>query len=333
VEAADGGRYDTVYSAFNHTLSANVEQLVLTGNDATIGIGNDQDNTLYGATSSAANTLAGGLGNDTYIVDAGDIVVENGGGGLYDTVYSDFSYLLSSNVEQLVMTGNAVTIGTGNAQDNTLYGVTASGANTLIGGLGNDTYIVGAGDVVIETAGQGVDAVYAYADHALAAGSSVEYLIGVAGAGMTLTGNELNNGIFGTSFADTINGGGGTDWLLGGAGADTLTGGTGIDTFILTSIGDSSVGAGNRDVITDFLDGTDRIDLSGIDAIQISGDDNEAFSMIGAADFSGVAGQLRYVLVGGDTVLQGDINGDSAADFEVLLTGTHAFTGSAGLIL
>jgi Ca2+-binding RTX toxin-like protein len=333
VEAADGGRYDTVYSAFNYTLESSVEQLVLTGTAATTGTGNDQDNTLYGATSSAANTLAGGLGNDTYIVDAGDIVVENAGGGLYDTVYSDFSYLLSTNVEQLVMTGNAATVGTGNAQDNTLYGVTASGSNTLIGGLGNDNYIVGAGDVAIEAVGEGVDTVYAYADHALAADSSVEYLIGVAGAGMTLTGNELSNGIFGTSFADTIDGGGGADWLLGGAGADTMTGGAGIDIFILNAIGDSGVGAGNRDVITDFLDGTDRIDLSGVDAIQLSGDDNEAFSMIGTADFSGTAGQLRYVLVGGDTLLQGDVNGDSVADFEVVLTGHHTFANAGDLVL
>jgi Ca2+-binding RTX toxin-like protein len=334
VEAAGGGLYDTVYSGFNYTLADNVEQLVLTGSAAISGTGSAQDNTLYGVTNTAANILTGGLGNDTYIVDAGDTVVEAAGGGLYDTVYSGFNYTLADNVEQLVLTGNAAISGTGSAQDNTLYGVTSAGANTLSGGLGNDNFIVGAGDVAVEAAGQGVDTVYAYADHTLAAGSSVEYLIGVAGAGMSLTGNELSNGIFGTGFADTLDGGAGTDWLLGGAGADTLTGGTGIDTFIFNAISDSGVGAGNRDVITDFVDFTDRIDFSSMDANTSNGAGvNDAFSMIGANAFSGVAGQLRYVLVGSDTLLQADLNGDSAADFEVVLTGTHTFANAADLVL
>jgi Ca2+-binding RTX toxin-like protein len=334
IENAGGGVYDTVYSAFNYTLSDNVEQLVLTGSAATSGTGSAQDNTLYGVTNAAANTLTGGLGNDTYIVDAGDIVIENAGGGVYDTVYSAFNYTLSDNVEQLVLTGSAAISGTGSAQDNTLYGITNSGANSLSGGLGNDNYIVGAGDAAIEAVGQGVDTVYAYADHTLAAGSSVEYLIGAAGAGMSLTGNELSNGIFGTAFADNLNGGAGMDWLLGGAGADTLAGGDGIDTFILNAISDSGVGAGNRDVITDFVDFTDRLDLSGIDANTSNGAGvNDTFSMIGANAFSGTAGQLRYVLAGANTVIQGDVNGDSVADFEVVLNGTHTFANAADLVL
>ena len=129
-------------------------------------------------------------------------------------------------------------------------------------------------------------------------------------------------------------GGIGNDSLNGGAGADTLVGGSGADTFILSAAGDSGVGAGNRDIIGDFLDGTDRIDLSGIDANTSNGAAvNDAFSMIGANAFSGVAGQLRYVMVGSDTLLQADVNGDSAADFEVVLTGTHTFANAADLVL
>ena len=256
---------------------------------------------------------------------AGDIVIENAGGGLYDTVYSAFNYTLSDNVEQLVLTGSAAISGTGSAQDNTIYGDTNTGANILAGGLGNDNYIVGAGDVAVEVAGEGVDTVYAYADHTLAAGSSVEYLVGAAGTGMSLTGNELSNGIFGTGFADNLN---------GGAGADTLAGGGGADTFIVSALGDTGVGAGNRDSITDFLDGTDHIDFSGIDANTSNGATvNDAFTMIGINAFGGVAGQLRYVLVGSDTLVQGDVNGDSVADFEVVLTGTHTFANAADLVL
>ena len=49
---------------------------------------------------------------------------------------------------------------------------------------------------------------------------------------------------------------------------------------------------------------------------------NQAFSYIGAAAFSGTAGQLKYV----DGFVQGDTNGDSIADFMIE---TNAFSLSA----
>ena len=45
---------------------------------------------------------------------------------------------------------------------------------------------------------------------------------------------------------------------------------------------------------------------------------NQAFAWIGTAAFGSVAGQLRLV-PGANSVLQGDVNGDGVADFEVLL--------------
>ncbi|HEY3049928.1 MAG TPA: M10 family metallopeptidase C-terminal domain-containing protein, partial [Polaromonas sp.] len=137
------------------------------------------------------------------------------------------------------------------------------------------------------------------------------------------SGNDLNNFIAGGAGADTLNGGGGIDSLIGGAGADSLTGGIGADTFVLTALGDSGVGA-LRDIITDFISGTDRIDFSGIDANTLVAG-NQAFTMLGTAAFFGVAGQLRYDVVGADTVMQGDVNGDGVADFELQLTGIQSF--------
>jgi len=68
----------------------------------------------------------------------------------------------------------------------------------------------------------------------------------------------------GTSGASTIIGGGGADTIKGGGGADILTGGQGPDRFIFAALTDSAPSA--RDLITDFVPGSDIIDLSAIDA-------------------------------------------------------------------
>ena len=158
VEMAGGGT-DTVQSALNFTLAANVEQLVLSGN-ARIGIGNAQDNVITGDAKNntldgqAGNdtldggpgydTLLGGSGNDTYYVDsAADQVVELPGGGI-DTVHSTSSYYqLSANVENLIFDTGANAQGFGNDSNNTLTG--NLGNDTLAGGLGNDVLTGGAG--------------------------------------------------------------------------------------------------------------------------------------------------------------------------------------------
>ena len=74
----------------------------------------------------------------------------------------------------------------------TMSSTAAPGADRMAGGLGNDLYLVGAGDNVIEAAGEGTDEVRtALADYSLAA--DVENLTGTSAAGQTLTGNAANN--------------------------------------------------------------------------------------------------------------------------------------------
>ena len=126
-------------------------------------------------------------------------------------------------------------------------------------------------------------------------------------------GNDTLSGLTGN---DTLDGGTGNDLLIGGVGRDMLTGGGGVDLFRFLTLADSAVGS-SRDIITDFsrADG-DRIDLATIDAsTRIAGD--QAFSFIGGAGFSRVAGQLRFA--GG--VLQADVNGDARADMEIAVQG------------
>ncbi len=61
--------------------------------------------------------------------------------------------------------------------------------------------------------------------------------------------------VIGTNGADTLSAGSGNDILLDQAGADVLTGGAGRDIFVMTADGD-------RNTITDFALGYDRVDLS-----------------------------------------------------------------------
>lgn len=110
----------------------------------------------------------------------------------------------------------------------------------------------------------------------------------------------------------------GNDIPIGGGGADVLTGGAGADTFKLGGSTDSPTGTSDR--ITDFLSGTDKIDLSGIDANSGAGG-NQAFSFIGTAAFSNTAGELRYSYNGTDTALEADWDGDGTADLFINLSG------------
>ena len=83
----------------------------------------------------------------------------------------------------------------------------------------------------------------------------------------------------------------------------------------------SPPGAG-RDKITDFDAGTaatsvDKIDVSAIDAQ--TGPGNQTFTFIGTAPFSNTKGQLRVQKAGSTAIVEGDVNGDGAADFAVTL--------------
>ena len=286
-------------------------------------VGGDQPDRIYG-----------GAGNDR--IDGG-----NGNDRLYGEV------------------GNDTLIG-GSGDDRLSGGL---GADRLRGGLGDDTYYVGIGDSLLEnvtTSAGGTDRVFSgiSLDLTKADLAGVENATLQGTANLSVVGNSLANVIVGNSHdnrlfggsgddrlsgssgddylnggngADILSGGSGDDVLYGRSGRDLLTGGNGADTFDFHATSNSAADPLLCDVITDFSR-RDVIDLHLIDANLTRGA-NQAFTFIGTADFSG-AGQLRYELDhAGNTVVQADVNGDLAADFQVILQGYTAAMVRSDFIL
>jgi serralysin len=141
-----------------------------------------------------------------------------------------------------------------------------------------------------------------------------DHIVGTAYSDV-LRGNNAANSLSGGKGNDKLDGRLGDDRLIGGAGADTLIGGGGADLFDFNLVSEST--RNGRDTIADFLTGTDKIDLRGIDANSLVSS-NQAFAFTGAAAFTGVAGQLVFAA----GVLSGDTNGDRVADFQVAIKGS-----------
>ncbi len=146
-----------------------------------------------------------------------------------------------------------------------------------------------------------------------------------------LTGDAKDNVIDGKGGNDTINGGAGNDTIIGGLGYDILTGGAGKDTFLFRSPAEIGDRPGARDVISDFKQGEDKIDLSAIDAnTKLAG--QQAFTFIEGNDgsFTKTAGEIawRTDAASNRTIVQGDLDGDGKHDFELELTGTVSLKAS-----
>lgn len=280
------------------------------GNDALFGgdgndklIGGEGDDTLDGGTGN--DVLSGGAGNDVYYVDsASDRVVEGSGPGT-DTVYSTVDYSLVDYVENLTLQGQA-RIGNGNSLNNVIIGNDLG--DRLYGGGGNDSL----------TGGRGADT--------LDGGDGADRLYGGAG----------NDMLYGGAGDDNLYGGPGNDTLEGGMGTDVLDGRAGADVFVFRSVNESrantivnGVYQDVRDAIVNFDLDQDKIDLSAIDADKTMVR-NQQFHFIGAGNFTGQAGELRYDI--GTGVVAGDVDGDGIDDFQIYLADRAALTANDFLL-
>jgi serralysin len=157
-------------------------------------------------------------------------------------------------------------------------------------------------------------------------GGYVSHGTGIRGGFTIAVGAEIENAVGGAG-ADILRGNALDNSLTGKAGKDTMTGDLGEDTFVFTAPGDSSSRLTKADVITDFTEGTDQIDLHGFDASSThAGMDH--FSYIGVAGaFSGTA-QVRSVVDAAHnrTLVYLNTDADKTAEAAIILTGQHTLT-------
>ncbi|MEG3436087.1 choice-of-anchor L domain-containing protein [Pannus brasiliensis CCIBt3594] len=341
---------DTVQSSVTYTLGANLEKLILTGTSAINGTGNALNNTITGNNydnvldgSAGADSIIGGTGNDTYIVDnTGDIVTETSTLTTeIDTVQSSVTYTLGANLENLILTGTATINGTGNALNNTLTGNSGNntlnggaGIDTLIGGTGNDIYIIdNVGDIITETStlATEIDTVQSSVTYTL--GANLESLTLTGTAAINGTGNLLNNTLTGNSGNNLLTGGAGNDTLTGNGGSDILVGGTGNDTLNL-GLNDGVVdivrytSGDGSDTINQFVKGTDKLSFTGISFIdvQVSGSNTQLRVGDGIAGNAGFGTGSLLATIAGVTGFTATHLGVTGTSLDASNTARFSFT-------
>ncbi|WP_298192439.1 calcium-binding protein [Novosphingobium sp.] len=311
-----GAGKDTVNSSISYTLTEAVENLVLTGIASLSGTGNTLINRISGNIGNntldgvgGGDTLLGGLGNDTYIVHAGDKLIELAGEGI-DTVRAEGSYTLATNFERLFLTGTAGATLTGNAADNVIVGNAGAdiidggeGADVMMGGGGMDTYVVdNVGDKVIETADGDKDTVL----------SSISYILSGNLENLTLTGTGAINAT-GNGQYNTLTGNDAANVIDGGRGRDVMIGKGGDDIYIVDD--------GNDTVQEDPGGGTDTV-RSSLYATYLSSS-VERLELTGAAKFAN-GNELDNVITGTDR--DNVIAGGAGADRMIGAGGNDSYT-------
>ncbi|MBE6440799.1 MAG: DUF4347 domain-containing protein [Desulfovibrio desulfuricans] len=333
---------------FSQTIAGNAlgNKIVgMGGNDSLDGGDGDDfldggDGKLSGTTdygTDKSDTLAGGKGDDQFVVrNVNDVVAEAANQGT-DHVYSFIDYTLGANVENLTLLDGTDTEHAadayGNQLDNelkgnryanylwggagndTLYGGKAAdeAPDTLDGGAGNDLYFVYTDkDKIVDTAGN--DTIVSTGDYDLRNAANVEALH-LVGDATVATGNSLNNYLRGNeSLGSTLD---------GVSGNNTLEGGSKADTFVVRNSGETIIDAGGKNVVLahatvnlnagNFSKAVlDRVELQGDASLSATAKTTVATTLVGNAG--------NNTLTGGNL---GDVLDDGGA-------GVNSLAGGAG---
>jgi Ca2+-binding RTX toxin-like protein len=268
--------------------------------------GGDGDDLILG--NDGADTLKAGAGDDLVKAGAGDDVVFGNDGN--DDIFG----------------GSGRDLLTGDAGDDRLFG--DAGDDAIEGGTGNDTVYGGAGnDRVIATVGDGDDTYFGDTEEdtldysAISANITADLGNGIGQHGSVTSAQSGIDKVFG--FEDFI-GGSGNDTIIASSVTNVMDGGGGNDTFVFGSTGDA-----DGDTIKGFQPG-DKIDLSAIDA-NTGASGNQSFVLFAGNLFTS-AGQVvvtHEVRDGAEhTIVSGNTNNDTVADFKIDIAGNHALTSS-----
>ncbi|WP_230534532.1 calcium-binding protein [Microvirga roseola] len=259
----DTGGTDTISAALaSDSCTINLNQAPLTGPNA----------------GGYVSRVAGIVGGFTI---ANGVTIENAVGG--------------AGADRIIGNSAANTL-SGNAGNDTLNG--GSGNDQMRGGAGDDTYLIdNINDGVVEAISGGIaDRVYARFDYRLT--ENVERLHATGSDAIKLTGNALDNAIYGNS---------GANRLIGGRGKDYLKGGAGNDRYYVDNVGDRIVEAstgGTADrvyavVSYKLASHVERLYASGSSSITLTGSKHSNV-LSGNSGNNRLSGELgRDVLTGG----------------------------------
>ncbi|MBP0035731.1 MAG: calcium-binding protein [Roseofilum sp. Belize BBD 4] len=302
VDEANLGSQDIVYAyQGDDTISADLSPTLIVfggqGNDSIVG----------SQRPLALNILSGDVGNDTIVLQGGNLPQAFGGQG-DDSLYGSGA----SSESMFGGQGNDVVRGrsgndflTGDRGLDIIWGDDAGGvgADTILGGQESDTIVGGGGNDSIR-GGQGND--YIEVDNSLSSNSP--------SGDAYVAGNDTVNGDAGN---DTIGRSGvaGNDWYNGGDGNDSILGGDQMNAAVgQNTPGDTLIGGAGNDNISGGLSST----ASGADSIT-GGAGNDIITGGGETD------NESFQTGRGDTISGGEGN-----DSILGQAGTDSITGDAG---
>jgi Ca2+-binding RTX toxin-like protein len=254
-------------------------------------------------------------------VDLASTLGGSAGDGVVDTVVTEAT---SGNDQiNVVQSGGALIVKGLSAEVQIEHGEAANDQLSINGHAGNDRFdasavTAGAMRLVLDGGADVDTASYHNQTAAIAVtlNGAIDATVTFGGA-VEGTIRNIEN-VTGGSGNDTLTGDSLANVLSGGRGKDTLTGGANADSFDFNLKTETPKGA-NHDVIMDFsgVGGElDHIDVRGIDAnTQLHG--NQNFHFIGAHHFHHEAGELHVLDKGAFFLVEGDIDGNGHADFQI----------------
>jgi arylsulfatase A-like enzyme len=210
----------------------------------------------------------------------------------------------------------------GDDRDEMLVSTNGPGLNVLVGGAGDDTYVLYEDATIVERPDGGFDSVVIL-NPALEASFRMPLGVELAVVSGSFFGNREDNWIY-SQFDGVLVGAGGDDTLFGGSGDHVLRGGEGDDTLFGGDGADMLSGGRGQD----FLDGgggRDRL-LGGAGADRLTGGAGADVFEFGRVEHSSFAAPDTIVDFQGAGPADGDRIDLSRIDANALVAGHQSFT-------